>query len=717
MRKNFPFPNSNAYLSAEDYRIFTTSFTAIIRRYIDRSQSINFFYSESDFVSFATPLSLKSDLIRTFQSLISGEEVSAQIGLFFFFAFPARGRAPVVVVAKVPEASAGREMDQEWLQKVRAGIERDFLLLKQARVDSQTGLLNLGNLHALLESPRQDQSSQLVLLYLPPGNGSLQRRIRHLSGCALALRNFVQGGAVLHYLGQYLFALFLSGKVVDEKISVETLLVEYLKKEGCSRVHIGSSLISGSEEMPDQPKDCLKLLDEAYTALQRAMKRGPFSFCEYRRIAFPEKHPFAKLPDNTQRQMSRWWTGLQSFSLILFQGDNKKSLASELVAPLVSDCQTMSVGKDLYVLYTFPSSTLERWLSNILQKASDLKEGLSVSAGAISYPFGDFKKFESAVCCKKALLHARFLGASSFALFNQLTLNISGDLYYADGDINLAIKEYSRGIKIGGGEVNLYNALGVSLAMMNRLQQAARSFHQALCMAPGDFIALYNLGLTKQSLGEKQEAITFFLRAYARRDSEDATDQFIADLMLCLGTLHCEVGDYEAAISFFEEWLAQSSPRAKSAAPYYYLGLSYFRSGDSLAARRFLEKAIRYNSFDDKSLHLLGRIYNEENQDDDLALIFCRKSIELNPDNPEYYLSLAEVCLSKGDVSQSREALRKCLRRKETKAAARLLMARGCLHNGEHRRARRWFEKALNHDLPAKMRKQAEQGLALCGEQ
>ena len=47
-------------------------------------------------------------------------------------------------------------------------------------------------------------------------------------------------------------------------------------------------------------------------------------------------------------------------------------------------------------------------------------------------------------------------------------------------------------------------------------------------------------------------------------------------------------------------------------------------------------------------MNLLGRVYLEEGEGNEIALSLCRKSVELEPTNLRYMLYLAEVLLQCG---------------------------------------------------------------------
>jgi tetratricopeptide (TPR) repeat protein len=711
--EKFPLSFGNGELFVDDYYIFSTSFAEILSRHIPTVKNIDFFGSEEDFLASHEEFTTISAYLEYFHSLKEGRSSYAVYKGIVLLAFAAAGGDIVVAVLTGADPLFLQKLSKNWLEDKVDLLEREFKLLKQARVDVQTGLLNIANLYSLLESGGSKNNLLVALVNLPSLSTSLNESIKYTYKCVLLLKAFIRGRSILHYLGHSTFALVLQQGEEKKASTLESNLVAYLKKAGCHRVRVGSSTPQLGEKVRRGDKIGLTLLDEAWTALHRASKRGPFSFCEYKHLAFPENQQLAPPESSVVRKIGRWIRGLESFSLILFRGDNEFSVATELVVPFVEKFKMISVGTDLYVLNTTDQRRdVEIWVSDLLAQVSDEEKSIHVSAGITCFPFADISESETLFSCKKALLHAAFFGPSSYAFFDHVTLNISGDVYFGDGDFTLAIKEYKRGLKCCGGDVNLYNSLGVTLAMMNRIREANESFKQALAIEQDNFMALYNIGLSKQSLNQKAEATAYLGRAFEVRDAGDVDPTLIDDLKLQLGILSCETGQYESSVTYLESWLEGEGDKGVVGRAYSYLGSSYYYLGNNRAAMKSLERALRFDGFDDRALNLLGRLYLQEKEGAEIALSLCQKSVEIDPDNIEYKLYLAEINVSIGNYDVSRELLKKCLRRKNIKPYAQLLMGEGYLKESLANRSEGWFVKVLeHHNIGAHLKQRAQLGL------
>lgn len=715
MIEKFPLSFVNRELLVDDYFIFSTSFAEIISRHIPTINTIEFFGSEDAFLE-SHELFVKDPLfVEHFRSLKEKQCTHVIHQGVVLFALSAKDDV-VVTVLLGADALLLQKMSKSWLYEKRDFIERELHLLKQARVDAQTGLLNLANLQSLLDLEQSENNLLLVLVELPPLSTSLWHSMKYTHQCVALLQAFVRGRSILHYLGHNTFALVLQQSEDGKSSTFESSLVAYLKKTGCGRVHVGSSTTFVAAGIQKDKQTGLSLLDEAWTALHKASNRGPFSFCEYKHLAFPENQTLAHPEPSIVRKISRWSNKVESFALILFRGDNKSSVASKLLDPFVNDLKTIATGDDIYVLYPAEEiQDVESWVTDILNKISDDGKEIHVSAGITSFPFGDVKKSETPFCCKKALIHAEFFGPSSYAVFDHVTLNISGDVYFSDGDFTLAIKEYKRGLKCCGGDVNLYNSLGVTLAMMNRTREADEAFRRGLKIEQNNFMALYNIGLSNQSQGKKDEAVTFLGKAFAVRKNEDVDPHLLDDLTLQLGILSCETGLYESSITYIQSWLEAGQNANAAGRVNYYLGLCHYQLGDIRSAIKALERALRFDSYDDRAMNLLGRAYLREKEGEDVALSLCRKSVELEPDNGEYKLYLSEIYIATGDFDASRDLLKLCLKRKGLKSYAQLLMGEGYLKENNAKRAESWFLKVLrNQHIDANVQKRAKIGLKRC---
>ncbi len=692
--ESFPVNFSDEYLTVKDFQRFSRSFLTIITKKLPAVAKVEFFFNEKEISRlFEKDFDFKP-LSDTFKDVQNGKQRCGIVGCWLLIPFKAEGGKRVVAIISETDTVFLQKVSEDWLLDLAAAAEREFLLLKQARVDGHTGLLNLSNLHYLLDTYTNTSGLHLVLLELKPVRSSFRNVMRYSQKCTVMLSNYVHNDTVLHYLGQCIFAMVLQSNKGHQKQEFESGLVAYLKDEGCHRVHVGFRAKEKSDIENRSINEGKQLLDEAWTALCHAKKRGPFSFCDYSLLAHPENHPLIKPDRNVVRRLNRLWVQSDAFSLVHFRCDNldislKKSLVNNL-----NRGEIIEVAGDILVVVDQVSGLkILPWVEEQIRFLRATDQEIILSAGISSYPFFDFKKSELVFNCRKALLHADLLGSSKCAVFDGVSLNISGDIYFSDGDLTKAVNEYKRGIKCDVENINLHNSLGVSLVMMNKLLPAKASFERALQLESNNFMALYNYGLCAQTMGEKKDALSFLKKALENYSRDDGSRELQNDLKVQIGILSCEMRQYESALEYLVPWYRQNRTIQRAGRVHYYLGATYYGLKDYSKAMESLQRALRFNEFDDRAMHLLGRLYFAEKEGDTIALSLCQKSVELEPDVINYRFHLAQIQLRCGFVAAARGNLRRCLRKKSLRSDAQLFMARSYVQTEQMVRAKGWYKK------------------------
>ena len=96
----------------------------------------------------------------------------------------------------------------DWLVEIQHTVFRDFIYLKQARIDPETGLFNSANLYTLLDNLDDYTNLHLILIELPPRLRSPRDAFQNARRAAAALQEF-SGKGLVHHIGQCVFALLL----------------------------------------------------------------------------------------------------------------------------------------------------------------------------------------------------------------------------------------------------------------------------------------------------------------------------------------------------------------------------------------------------------------------------------------------------------------------------------------------------------------------------
>jgi Flp pilus assembly protein TadD len=96
-----------------------------------------------------------------------------------------------------------------------------------------------------------------------------------------------------------------------------------------------------------------------------------------------------------------------------------------------------------------------------------------------------------------------------------VSLNISADHYYQNGDLAAAISEYRSALCLDAANVNVHNSLGVCLAQQGNPAAARACFEEAWRIDPKEAMAVYNIGVLHLLEKDKVKALEMFRQAFA----------------------------------------------------------------------------------------------------------------------------------------------------------------------------------------------------------
>ncbi|MFN2353982.1 MAG: tetratricopeptide repeat protein [Desulfopila sp.] len=500
----------------------------------------------------------------------------------------------------------------------------------------------------------------------------------------------MNGRLSLFYLGHHVFGIFSTTMEPSRFAAIAKRVLLWLRRDGFRRIHLGLGLGQGDKgERQDIGQPSLYALDRAEFALDQAQKRGPFSLCDYFSLSQPHKHPLRKPTKALLAKFWRKWKEVDSFSILELQPcslDKKDILVQRLPAEnIVQDDQ------DLYVFLPGipPDAALTWWQEYVEDNAPG-----PVQVGIGYFPHRSFSKSATVFHCRKALNHARFFGPEGRAIFDAVSLNVSGDIYYAEGDLTSAVAEYRAGIACEQNNVNLLNSLGVSYADMDKHREARLCFERVLTLDPCNFMALYNSALEADLTGRYETAYTFLEKAYVLLDDhKEGGEELRDDIRYRYGRLCCITGRHQKAVEVLLEWYDHEPFTGIKDKALPYLGQSYYGLGKYDTAVNWLQKALRYDEFDSDSMGLLGRCYLILGQGDEIALALCQKSTELDPDKSILRIHLARAQIACMRYDEAKATLRKCLPAQGTKTEAQLLMCMNYYRKGMVKPAAQWLEK------------------------
>ncbi|MDJ0624480.1 MAG: tetratricopeptide repeat protein [Desulfocapsaceae bacterium] len=686
-----PFTHLNTLesLTKHDFVMFYSRFRYAVEEKIPQFNDL-FFVDRTDALS---AFSLSAKVKKTIENFLkrtgNKEKLLYSSKQTILFSLTV-GEGEIVAVVKGVDEYFGDRVSIDWLAELSDHLQNSFVLIKKAGTDLETELPNNQCFFSNLQDIVMDSLPSLLLIELYPRARSAHEAQIHTAKSTRSLASCLNNRIPFYYLGNHVFALLSTAIEKTDFQAIGKRILAWLRRDGFRKVHIGLCCREDYNlvEKSDLPRD---LFEQVNFALQAARKRGPFALCDYQHLSKPDEHPLRKPSKVLLAKFRRRWKHIDSFSVAELQSTEKQNI--DLLIRALPEENMVDVNENgvyLFFPHTPPDKvqkTVKSWL--------DKEKLQNILTGVAYYPHLSFTKSSTVFHCRKAINHAAFYGPNGSAIFDEVSLNVSGDIYYAEGDLTLAVKEYKTGITCDPQNVNLLNSLGVVYADMDKHRDAQRCFAKVLDIENDNFMALYNSGLEAELTGRPAAALGYFTRAHAITQIDEEIE---ADLTYHLGRLLCLEERHQEAVDILRPWYQDHSESRTKERALPYLGRSYYGLQKYAEAAEWLQRALQYNEFDGESMGLLGLCYLLLEEGNDIALTLCRKSVELEPDNKILRIYLARVQIACNLHKEAGINLGKCLRIKKTRTEAQLLSALNYLEQGLTKRAEFWLAKLSTND-------------------
>ncbi len=574
-----------------------------------------------------------------------------------------------------------RKMDPEWLDSFRQQLCDRFLQVRRMYTDPETGFFHRRGAEVFFG--QQERSGPGVLFYLVHVlcfQRTAMGRLQKIGRLASFLEALV--GSPMFYFGQGVFGLLTAHGGQEQGRAFAHALLRRLKREGVRRVHVGMA--------GDDSGGLARCFTEAWQALAEAEQRGPFSLCDGATLRDRARHPLALPAQAPLRRLQRLWRGRRRFGLILAQADEpvpSPTWLAEILTPLLADGERFSELDTAIGSLYLPDVSAARVQARLRELARVLSRPagqIPVSLGGACWPYLDYSRTDTLRNCRKALLHASYYGPGSAVFFDHLSLNVSGDYFYDEGSYRQAVREYRNGLRLCPDDTNLANSLGVALAGMNRHREAIDCFLQVLEQDPDNFMALVNLGYGYQAVGDEELAIRQLEKACAVKFHIGEGEA--RDLYPQLARLYCQVGRYEQACHILERWRCEQD--GESEFLYHRLfGEACLETGRAAEAMQALQRALRLFPRNDESMSMLGLLYIEGEQGEEVGLSLLERALAMDGMHPGHWYRHARALFHLGRLDEALQAVNRSLALRRGFVAAILLKGRICEAMGRMRAA------------------------------
>ncbi len=268
----------------------------------------------------------------------------------------------------------------------------------------------------------------------------------------------------------------------------------------------------------------------------------------------------------------------------------------------------------------------------------------TLTIGIATYPLCQYGRPDIIENCHKALEHALFFSPSGTAVFDSISLNISGDRLYQKGDIKGAVSEYKNALILDSSNVNVRNSLGVCYGVLGAMDSALEEFKTAMLLDPGEIMPVYNAGLVHILEGRDEKGLEFLLKA-------DEFKKEIFEIPFRIGKLYLKKNDGKRARKYLERAVKlKSDPTA-----HRLLGDAFSALGMLDEAAASYRAAIKLNPGDAKALSAMGCLFDAKGENPDIAITFCRHSVKISPENGLFRQRLAKLYLKENLLDEARK--------------------------------------------------------------
>ncbi len=551
-----------------------------------------------------------------------GQKDSAEAELLF--CAPAGEQGNVLIRCFDYDSTFHEKLDESFVKQLQEQIFHQLGLLRLAYIDPVSGMYNRRALHAF-DTSGVIYPGTFFLFHVVPGSLALKAS----SSLYLKVLELLhtQGSGCHFSLGANLFGMILFETGRDKALRIARQLLKGMKQERVRRVQVALCRIDSG----------CKLFQQAWEGLMEAERRGPYVVYD---TSVQSVCPFLLPEKDFVNNMQKVWRGLRTFQVVVAeidQGAEVEQALDVVQSFLKQGCCFRGYwkGKGYFIVSGENGKNDTLVTTNLSSAQSDLARTGIRGLGLSQWPGLHKRKSQTVESCLKALLHCTFLDPGSAVQCDALTLNISGDYYFDQGDYRLAAREYRMGLQMAPEDANLLNTLGVTLTELGQPRSAGKFFEAVLGRDPENFMALVNLGFVQMTLGNTEQALQLLSRAYSSMEKDSRIDE---ELLFSLCTLLVDQKEYRRAVEALNRWVAQSG---RNFMAYRLLGVSHYKMGNFREASVACQQALRICPNDNISLSILGTCYVLQGEGTDIGIRLCRQAVELDSGNLENSIRLA----------------------------------------------------------------------------
>jgi tetratricopeptide (TPR) repeat protein len=221
----------------------------------------------------------------------------------------------------------------------------------------------------------------------------------------------------------------------------------------------------------------------------------------------------------------------------------------------------------------------------------------------------------------------------------------------------------------------------------DQLNQASEEYLASIMARPDQWTSHYNMGNYHLGRNELEQAIDSY-KAALEREPEAVMAMVNASIA------YSRMGQNDKAEQILEKALKTAPDNAEAL---FNLGLLKAEKADLRAAETYLRKALDADPQLAQAAYNLSVVLSRDRMDE--ALTWCKKAVDLRPDEPKYAFALAYYQDLKGEAEAATTTLETLLERFPTSVDAYLFLGALYEKQGKKAEARRTYERALENEV------------------
>ncbi len=230
---------------------------------------------------------------------------------------------------------------------------------------------------------------------------------------------------------------------------------------------------------------------------------------------------------------------------------------------------------------------------------------------------------------------------------------IMGVVYDDLGDIDKAIQEYQKVLKLDSNSALIHLKLAAAYIRNNNLDKAVEELNLASRLDP-EAVQPHALLALVYSSQKKMDLAAHEYELALKNASKLAPSNI--DIYKTLGFMYLQEKRFKEAEETYILILGLAPADAQA---HFYLANVYGELKNRAKAKTHLKKSLELKPDYHQALNYLGYIYVEENENLDAAEILIKKALEIEPDNAAYIDSLGWFYFKKGKLKESLQQLKR----------------------------------------------------------